>query len=197
VNSSTIGYSIVSVGNSRFFRALAIPFASDMELLAKGTELSYEPVPDDEVFAVDTRQKAIGTETAVAVGIVLFVGSWFAKKILDEIYDIKLKPIIRNVIQKADEIVISGARKRGLSFVVGIHHQDKQTLVLVVLKTKEKNELLGNLETIRNVHAAARQNVEQSKYDAPLHLYVIEDGKVNVEPIQLRSMQEAYERIGT
>jgi hypothetical protein len=197
MNSTEIGYSVLSSGNARFLRALPIPLASNMEMIAEDAGLKYAPFPEDEVFAFDARPKAIGTETAAAVGILFFVGSWLVSKILDEIYDIKLKPIIRNLIQKADEIVIFGSKKRALSFVIGIYHQDKQKLVLVVLKSTDKEDFLSKIEMISNVHAAARQNVEQPKYEAPLHLYVIEDGEVNSEPIQLNNMQQAYEHIGT
>lgn len=197
MNSSEIGYSVLSSGNAQFLRALPIPLAADMEVIADDSGLKYTPVPEDDVFVVDTRPKAIGAESAAAVGILLFVGSWLASKVLDEIYDIKLKPIIRNLIHKADEIVIFGSKKRGLSFLIGIYHQDKQKLVLVALKCREKEDLIGNLELIRNVHLAARQNVDQPKYGAPLHLYIIESGEVNVEPIQLNNMQQAYERIST
>lgn len=196
MNSTGIGYAVLSSGNARFLRALPIPLASDMELIAKDAGLRYMPVPDDDIFAIDARPKAIGVETAATVGILLFVGSWLASRILDEIYDIKLKPIIRNLIQKADEIVIFGSKKRALSFVIGIYHEDKQKLVLVALKSAEKEGFLSKLEMIKNVHAVARQNVKQRKYDAPLHLYVIEDGAVNVEPIQLNNMRQAYEHIG-
>jgi len=195
--NSEIGYSILSSGNARFLRALPIPLASNLASIAEDSGLKYRQLPDDMVFAVDSRPKALGFEAAAAVGILLFVGSWFASKILDEIYDIKLKPIIRNVIQKADEIIIFGTRKRPLSFVVGINHQDIEKLVIVVLKTNEKGELLDKLEMIKNVHATARLNLEQAKYELPLLLYIIQDGRVNLEPIQLHNIQEAFERILT
>ena len=197
MNSSEIGYSVLSSGNAQFLRALPIPLAEDLEVIAQDSGLKYTPIPEDKVFVVDARSKAIGAESAAAVGILLFVGSWLASKVLDEIYDIKLKPIIRNLIHKADEIVIFGSKKRALSFLIAIYHQDKQKLVLVALKCREKEDLVGNLELIRNVHMAARQNVDQPKYRAPLHLYIIESGEVNVEPIQLNNMQQAYERIST
>lgn len=196
MNNIGVGYTVLASGNAQFLRALPVPLASEMELIAKDSGLSYGPVPEDDVFVLDTRPKAIGAETAAAVGILLFVGSWLASKILDEIYDIKLKPIIRNLIHKADEIVIFGSKKRALSFVIGIYHQDKQKLVLVALKGVEKESFINKFEMIKHVHVVARQNLEQHKYEAPLHLYVIEDGGVNVEPIQLNNMRQAYERIG-
>ena len=197
MTSGAIGYTSLASGNALFLRALPIPLASDLEFAAREANLEYVPEPLGEVFGIDKRAKALGLESAVAVGLILFVSSWLAKKILDEVYDIKLKPIIRRAIQRADDIVIFGDKKHSLIFLVGIYHQDKETLVLVALKAKDKAELLKDLEMINNVHAAARQMVEKSECLAPLHLYVVENGKVNVEPIHLTNMQEAYERIGT
>ena len=197
MNSEGIGYSVLSLGNAGFLRALPIPLASDIEQIAEDAGLEYGPVPENELFAVDARPKAIGTETAAAVGVLLFVVSWLASKILDEIYDIKLKPIIRNLIQRADDIVIFGSKKRALSFVIGVYHKDREKLVLVALKGTEKVDILGKLDMIKNVHMVARQNMEKPEYEASLHLYIIEGGEVNVEPIQLSNLQQAYERIGT
>jgi hypothetical protein len=196
VTGSTVGYTGISSGNASFLRAFPIPLASDIELVAKETEIEYESIQTIDVFSVDKRPKAMGMESIAVAGIILFIGSWFAKKLLDEIYDLKLKPVIRRAIQRADEVIIFGAKKHSLIFLVGIYHRDKEKLVLVAVKTKDKTELLSGLEKIKDVHAIARQKVEMLKYHAPLHLYVIENGKVNIEPIQLDNMQEAYERIG-
>jgi len=195
MNSEGIGYTVLSLGNAGFLRALPIPLASDIEQVAEDAGLEYGPVPETEVFAVDARPKAIGAEAAAAAGILLFGGSWLASKILDEIYDIKLKPIIRNLIEKADEIVIFGSKKHALSFVIGVYHKDRNILILVALKGTEKADILSKLEMIKSVHMVARQNMEKPEYRASLHLYIIEGGEVNIEPIQLSNLQQAYERI--
>jgi hypothetical protein len=62
MNSSEIGYSVLSSGNAQFLRALPIPLTADMEAIADDSGLKYSPVPEDEVFVVDTRPKAIGAE---------------------------------------------------------------------------------------------------------------------------------------
>ena len=197
MNSDSVGYTSVCAGDASFIRALPIPLASDLEVVAKEAEIKHEDLPTSDVFAVDKRPKNLGFESAVAAGIVLFVGSWFAKKLLDEIYELKLKPAIRRVIQKADEITVFRAKKRFLVFLVGVYYRDKEKLVLVALKTKDKAVLVRDLERIRDVHTSAYRKLTRPEYNRPLHLYVVENGQVNLEPIQLNNMQEAYESIRT
>lgn len=195
MNSDSVGYTSVCAGDASFLRALPIPLASDLEVVAKEAEIKHENLPTIDVFAVDKRPKNLGLESAVAAGIILFVGSWFAKKLLDEIYDLKLKPVIRRVIQKSDEITIFGKKKRSFVFLVGVYYRDEEKLVLVALKAKDKAVLVNDLERIRDVHTSAYRKLTMPEYDRPLHLYVLENGQANVEPIQLRNMQEAYETI--
>jgi hypothetical protein len=195
MKSNQLSYAILSSGNSKIFRAISIPLASNIETMADDAGLKHRPLPDNGVFTINSNPRAICTEGAAAVGILLFVGSWFASKILDEIYEIKLKPIIRKVIQKADEIELFSSKKHTFSFIVGIHYEDQGKLVIVALKTNKKNDLLENLEFINNFHTIALRNIEQTSDELPIHLYIVEDGKANQEPIRLNNLQEMHDRI--
>ena len=103
-----ISYSVAANGNSDFLRTIAIPLTEELGRLK---ETLYIEIPKKAAFEHDSTPKALDLTVAGFFGIVLFLPGWFAVKVLDEIYDIRIKPLIRKIIYKADSVEVFSKRK--------------------------------------------------------------------------------------
>ena len=79
-------------GNSKLIREFAIPFLDEFELVAK----EY-PVKGNNPFSPkeEPKPQAHISEIAGIIGVVAFVATWSATKLLNEVYDLKISPIVR------------------------------------------------------------------------------------------------------
>jgi hypothetical protein len=84
-------------GNSKFIREFAIPFLDEIKPIAK----EY-PVQGSNPFESNEEPKlqAHLSEIAGIIGIMAFVASWTATKLLDEVYDIKISPLVKDKLRK-------------------------------------------------------------------------------------------------
>ena len=153
--------------------------------------------PDQRMFVQDARPKNIEILAAGIFGVLLFIPAWFAKKVLDEVYDLKLKPIVRGIIKKADEIEIFASRKKYKTFILSVFYEEYGTLVIVAVKEKTLDELASSLDKITAVHMWALATLQERRSPEPVHLYIVSDGKVNVKPYEHKVLASAYNQINT
>jgi hypothetical protein len=192
-----IGYTTIVGGDSDFIRAFGIPTAEELEKVAQRLNMQLRQLPDDGIFFVDTRPKNIGTLTTGLFGILLFSPVWFGKKVLDEIYDLKLKPIVREIIKKADGIEIFTSKKKYKTFILSVFYEEYRTLVIVAVKEKAIDDLASNLDKVAAVHVSALAILQERRSSEPVHLYIVSDGKVNMKPYEHKALASALSQIGT
>jgi hypothetical protein len=103
-----VAISVVGGGNSAFLRAFTIPLAEDLE---KIEGFGNKTIPAKGVMEVDSRPKACDLPTIGFFGVLLFIPGWFAKKVLEELYEIKIRPAVRRIIKEADKTNFSHLQK--------------------------------------------------------------------------------------
>lgn len=192
-----IAFNIVVGGNSAFIRAFGIPLAEELEKVAEMLNMRLTAPPDQRMFVQDARPKNIEILSAGIFGVLLFIPAWFAKKVLDEVYDLKLKPIVRGIIKKADEIEIFASRKKYKTFILSVFYEEYGTLVIVAVKERTLDELASSLDKITAVHMGALATLQERRSPEPVHLYIVSDGKVNVKPYEHKILASAYDQINT
>jgi len=189
-----ISYSVTAGGNANFLRTFAIPLADE---LAKLEETRHVEIPEKNIFKHDSRPKNLDLVTAGFFGVVLFLPGWFAVKVIDEIYDIKIKPLVRKVIHKADSIEIFSKRKNKKVFALSVFHEGMDVLVIVAIKEESIKNLDAGLENLSSIHAAANNIIQTGKHKNEVHLYVLSEGKVNVQPYIHNNVESAHKQINT
>lgn len=73
------------VGATSFIRAVGIPLTEALEAELPKLGIRHHRAKLDDIFTVDTGLKADVTGIVGIVGVLFFVGSWAATKLLDEI----------------------------------------------------------------------------------------------------------------
>ena len=174
----------LAVGQITFMKEVAIPVGEVIEEVAK----EY-PCANDLDLRIDPRPKAFLSGLDALIGVAIFLGGWAGTKFLDEIYEAKLGPTIKKYfrpyieargVDKKYSLAIL-ARKRGVG-----------GSVLICCIGSSIEEIESSERHIPVALAIAKELLDSSSENS-VYLYVIESGKVNLEPRVYESHQMALE----
>lgn len=184
-----VSFSVIGGGEAGFLRAFTIPLAEELE---RTPGLSRKPIPAIPLVAHDSRPKAIELPIAGIVGVLLFLPGWFALKVLNEVYDIKIKPVVRKVIEKADSIEVFASTKQFKVFTLEVFVEDRSVLIVLAAKEKALHALIGAVEHLPDLLPQALRFVEGHESKNEVHVYVLSEGQVNVVPSIHDNVKSAY-----
>ncbi len=159
--------------------------------------LSHKPIPTTPLFAHDSRPKAIELPIAGVIGILLFLPGWFALKVLNELYDIKIKPVVRKVIEKADSIEVFASKKQFKIFTLEVFVEDRSVLVVLASKEKALKSLIESAEHLPNLLPQALRFIEEHDSENEVHVYVLSEGRVNALPSIHENVESAHREFNT
>lgn len=184
-----ISYSVISAGDSDFMMTFSIPLAEELE----HTEgLRYRALPNTGILERDIRPKANEALAQWVIGVLLVIPGWLAWKVADEIYEIKIRPKVRELIRKADSIEIFSSKSK--CKVVALEVLEEKANVLIILAAKEKSlerlELAS--EKLNSLLPNASRYIEEHDSKNEVHLYVLHEGKVNLEPLVHQNVELAH-----
>jgi hypothetical protein len=191
--TSTCAYTLFSGGDSQFLRSVSIPLA---EVL--GQDLANDEstrFTDDRPDFLNTSSRPGADATILIggiVGVFAFFSSWLASKILDDIYETKFQPAIRKVLGAADAKLKGANAKKAKMFLMGISYADKEVFILIGIVGDTFAEILGWEHMIETVHGIAVRWIDSNSSDQPIHLYIVDRGKVNIEPILFDNLISAH-----
>ncbi|MDF2176869.1 hypothetical protein P2G88_01210 [Aliiglaciecola sp. CAU 1673] len=171
-------------GKNSFLKEVAIPVGDLIGEIAK----EY-PCTNDSTIAINLRPTAFLTGLDALIGIAVFLGGWASTKFLDEIYAAKLGPAIKGYLLPYVEK--SGIDKKySISILARKNGARGAVLICCVGSSIEEIE-----SSERHIPAALSIAEELLNYslDDFVYLYVIEKGKVNLEPVAFDGYESAIE----
>lgn len=174
-NRFSVSSRTFSIGNAEFIRAVAVPFAKEIELI--GLHYPLSPQDKEAEPGAESAFFAAGVDLSGLVGVLIFVGTWAATKVLDELFDIKLGPAIRTAIRNA----FSNASGKTYGITLALHNAEKRTTILVVAIGASEGGLQKSEQAVRATLAFAAQKADQEPAEG-VHMYLIEDGKSDLNP---------------
>lgn len=189
---SEIKYQIIGSGDHRLFRNITIPLAEEID--SSIDDLVLHDSADGALFSADSRPMALDSST-VLLGIAFAFPSWLAVKVLDVVFDLKIKPIVAGVIKKLDGIDIFPKKQIHKTFLIPIHYTDFDKAVAVAIKEKDIQNIILHLDQVKPIHQAALDNIDKEKRSKVIHLYVVTNGIVNPEPVICLSFEELMEKL--
>jgi hypothetical protein len=188
-------YAFVIKGDANLFRAMAFlldePVDSYLDCDWNKNPEYFKNIP---ALDYDTRVTAAFTGLEVIGGLSMFIGSCFAKKNFDEVYERTAKRRIANFL---DKFFVKGNFQDDakLEYRDVIYFEDIE-LVIVIRVLVERNTTTEIEKLLLQAHRIAHTFVEQAGKKAPIHCHLIENGQVNVEP-ELFNHLEHIERSDT
>jgi hypothetical protein len=174
----------LAFGQNIFVKEVAIPVGEVIEEVAK----EY-PCADDVDLRIAPRPTAFLSGLDALIGISLFLGSWAGTKFLDEIYDAKLGPKIKKYFRPYIE-KRGTDKKYSIAILVRKRVAGGSVLICCIGSTIE--EIESSERHIPAVLTIAKELLDSSKENS-VYLYVIEGGKVNLEPGVFDSHEMALE----
>ena len=180
-------YMILTVGNSRFIRGVSVPLSEALEAEFPGRQVDLGEEEVRPPLPKGVPVNALPTAFEAIVGVLLFLGAWGAKRLLDDVYELTIRPHVRRILG-ADHDAALATAEVPRAFMLAIWHISQQRAVIVVAIGKSATEFAQSEELIAQVHREACQFLEQDSRTEPVVLYTIIAGD--------RSGPSLFESIG-
>jgi hypothetical protein len=188
----SVTYTYFLVGQNPYMRAAIDAIGSELDPVLANTDWqeSSEPMKSNKALYLDTRPTMdAGIASGLVVGLCLFVGGWAGNKLLDEIYEEKLREPLLRLLRKTIQKANLPPNKR-LEYQHVVTFNDLGLTILVRLLLNHEKEIPESLGQLVCVHNLASDWIEKNGKGAPIHCYVVADGKCNVEPYFYNSLAE-------
>lgn len=193
---STCSYTVFAGGDHHFFSSVSIPLAEILGDNLKNDDSATFTNDLPEYLAIDSRPTA---DAAIliggVVGVFIFFSSCLASKILDDIYEAKFQPAIKRALGAADNKLHGANATKPKMLQLGISYADKHVLILIGIVGDTFDDILNFEHMIKTVHRNAVEWIENNSFSEPIHLYIINCGNVNLEPMLFDSLMLAIRHI--
>lgn len=179
----------IGAGNSAFTRQVVIPAAEAFEELS--SEHPATPTDLSAVGRIEPQFSASGTALAGLVGILAFVGGWAGNKALEELYQQKIRP---RIVPRLSEFLRENKSNKKYALSLAIVHPKNRVTVFIAAIGKNDSELQESECQIPGVLALATRIAETSTQSG-VHMYLIEEGQCNTQPIVEENLSKALKRL--
>jgi hypothetical protein len=131
--------------------------------------------------------------TESIIGIIIFLTGCVAKRLLDDVYELKMRAQVRKLLgERSKPSAPSSGYKHG--FVLTLWHDSSARGVVVAAIGSSHAGLLESEALVSVVHLHAEQALPSIPAALPIALYVIVDGALH-RPQFLASLAEAHELV--
>lgn len=188
-------YMHLMSGGASHLKEVTIPLAERLEAeFPGGTE--HTPLDGKENGPMSMKARYTNTLSTIEMltGVCVFLGSWGAKRFLDDIYDLKVRPHLRKLLgEKLSPIVQPPANvpapKKHYCLVLGLWYPAIEKAVFVAAIGEDADELLRNEEAIKQVHLSAERELLLLREDDTILLYVVREN-LPLEGLRFRTLEE-------
>jgi hypothetical protein len=191
MDTDRITFGTIFGGNLEVLRVLGRPLAEKLEaaLPPDGIELHTDELPGPLQWHPNPQ---MGVDAiAATIGVLAFLSSWAAKKVLDEIYVTKIRPKIEEVFNSTSARSLPNKPGKKWLFQLGVWYEEERVLILLTLVGDNLKQVLAQEYLLPSLHSQAVNWLIQNGTDSPIHLYLAEDGKANLAPLKFTHISEA------
>jgi hypothetical protein len=188
-----ISFTTIAKGNSQFIRDVGVPLAESVEecFFASGVG-RMETWPDEEVLWLDRRPKGEGTLIAGLFGVLCFLASWASSKLLDELYEAKVQPVIRAKLKS----LAKPAEKSSKAFLIGVWLEDARVLVVALGPGKTIEDIASSLGEVPEILRLGIEYAASSGSTGEVHMYRVEGRVVQSHPRRYKNLMVALKEEG-
>lgn len=174
---------VSAAGNAEFYSDIVVPFAADLEQVL--------PFHDDEKPQPMRGPKEASIVNAyglvAALGVTLYVVHHMGKKVLDDVYEVIVKPRLKPILEKIDAKLKRGGKQ---SFNFTVWYEDFGAAISITVIGDSSADVIKQLELMPAVHQGGIAWITNHGTKKPIHHYRIENGQVNTVPILADSIGE-------
>lgn len=188
-----ISFTTITKGNSQFIRDVGVPLAESVEECFSANGVGrMETWPDEEVLWFDRRPRGEATLIAGLFGVLCFLASWAFSKLLDELYEAKIQPVIRAKLKSLDK----PAEKSRKAFLIGVWLEDARVLVAVLVPGKTTEDIASSLDEVPEILRRGIEYAASLGSTGEIHLYRVEGRVVQDHPRIYKNLMVALTEEG-
>ena len=182
-------------GNADFLREINVPVAKSVEAALDGSEFHHngKKMDEESELCIDQSIKASATAAGLVVGVLCFLGTWTAKKVLDEIWALKIQPGLRERIKSlgAKQKPQESSKVRKGVFFFGIWLEELRILVLARIEGQDYVEVAELTGQVQGVLENGANFAGESQAQAGVHLYRVDSEFISEVPEIHESLNDA------
>jgi hypothetical protein len=189
-------YTVLVQGDSTAFRELGVPLCEDLE-----NELGKSAATRDEIgqsatldFTGLAQPRAFPSALGAIIGIILFTAGWSAKKLLDEVYELKIRPHVRRLLGEADNKIPKKSSRSNCkyAFMLAVWHDSIKRTVVAVCIGETFSGVLTSEQHVWKVHQNACELLTRDIQSKLILLYLITEGEFPERPLLFENMREVH-----
>lgn len=189
-------YSVVASGGATFMREVCAPLSEQLEADFPGQVAMLRGTADRTTPpGLETPQgpKALPGAVDAMVGVMVFLGVWGIKRLLDDVYELKIRPRVRKLLGEADKTAqLSSGRSRAFLFAVSYGSAERTVVAIALGETLA--EVAANEHFVPEVHLHAYELLERGDQQGrPVLAYLISDGRFSSEPLLFENIVQVHE----
>lgn len=131
------------------------------------------------------------TDVGAIFGVLLFVVGWAVKRVLDDVYEVKVRPHFRKWLGEIN----TTASKREI-FFIAIWDERLQKGAVVAISGDSPDGRLASESTVTGLHFEAEHFLKVDQSGKPIVLFIVHNGLVQ-EPALFETLSEIYQHIPT
>lgn len=193
MKESAWSFTVLGVGQANHLRNCCAPFAA-----ALSSELAnHEGIPARHLendsplgFARRAQPRAALSGMEAMVGVLLFVLGWGAKRVLDDVYEVKVRPHIRKLL---GENVTPSVRPAIV--VVAIWHERLQKGAIIAFGGDSLDGRSASEAKVSSIHLKAERLLELDQSGKPLVLFGVHNGLLVQGPLFFESLPQVYQHL--
>ena len=191
IKETPIQYTIMLGGSQPYLKDAIETIYSNLQpvIESQGWEQSSEEMETQPALFVDRELKAHGTIVTSLVYGAIFIASWAGNKVLDQFFTDELQKISNKVAS----ILLKRFNLKAHKLIEVRHivwYKDIELAVVIRMKVNNEKQIKENSNALIQAHRNASSWFKANGKQAPVHCYIIENGKSNIEPILYQSIQE-------
>ena len=187
-----IRYAYLLKGQNSYMRAAIDAIGAELDPLLSTSdwEESSDALKAKRALQIDTRPTMdAGVISVLGIGLVLFVGNWAGNKLLDELYEQKLKEPVGKVLDKIFREK-NVPENKSIEYQQLVSFDDIGVTILIRVPIGSRGEIKEALDSVLCVHKIAADWINEHGKSAEIHCYLLKDGSCNLEPMLYSSLAE-------
>lgn len=188
-------YSTLVCGDASFIEAAGIPFVKLLDDSLPTDGISRNEPELDSALAINAHLRNDMAAIAGIIGVMLYFSSWITKKILDDIYTVKIQPKLKEILGQTDEQLSDANSRKKKMYQFGVWYAEQRVFILVGIVGDTFNDILEQCQLLTTVHANAVHWIKENGRQETIHLYIVQDGQVNIVPLLFEVLAKAHSHI--
>jgi hypothetical protein len=184
-------------GNADWFSNVVIPLQKDIST-ALPRHPGEIPPPLRQALTSGEPQITNSWSTVLTVGVAVSVPvGKLLSKVIEEGYAIILKPRIQKMWEGLEKRLTGGNQKSKKAFLFSFWYEEFNVLVTVTVLGNTMDDIVNQMDTVFQVQLNALTRITTIGVSAPVHHYLLLNGKVNAEPELFERQEDVIRQLVT